>query len=363
MNNGIMDRALNANILIVDDKQENVRLLEMMLSFAGYVNVQSTTDSREVRGLYKDNNFDIILLDIRMPHLDGFEVMKQLSDEIKGDYLPILVLTAQKDMETRINALEAGAKDFVTKPFDKTEVLNRIYNILEVRFLYNDKLQQNEILEAKVQKRTAELRMRNEELEKTRLKIIRCLGRAGEYRDNETGMHVLRMSKSCHRLALAAGLDELHAERILKASPMHDVGKIGVPDNVLLKPGRLEPDEWEVMKRHVEIGADIIGDHDAELMRMARVITLTHHEKWDGSGYPNGLKGREIPIEGRISAICDVFDALTSGRPYKKAWDVDDAMDLINQKSGNHFDPELVSMFNDILPDILDIRNKYSDVE
>ncbi|MBT7265651.1 MAG: response regulator, partial [Rhodospirillaceae bacterium] len=277
-----IDQNHDAKILIVDDKIENVQLLEMMLTYAGYKNVTSTTDSRDVEQLHQDNNFDIILLDIRMPHLDGYQVMGKLSSQVKDDYLPVLVLTAQKDMETKLKALEAGAKDFVTKPFDKTEVLNRIANMLEVRTLYNERRQQNEILEAKVQERTLELQERNKELEETRLEIIRRLGRAGEYRDNETGMHVIRMSKSCQRLALAAGLGEEHAERILQASPMHDVGKIGIPDGILLKPGKLDPEEWEIMKTHAEIGADIMGDFDSPLMRMAGMIAFTHHEKYDG---------------------------------------------------------------------------------
>mgnify|MGYP000199267757 CR=1 FL=1 len=362
MNNNLNDNR-DAEILIVDDKPENVQLLEMMLSYSGYTKVRSTTDSREVLGLYRDNDFDLILLDIRMPHLDGFQVMEQLSDNIKDGYLPVLILTAQNDMETRIKALEAGAKDFVTKPFDQIEVLNRISNMLEVRCLHNRLKRQNEFLEAKVCERTHELQQRNEELGRTRLEIIRHLGRAGEYRDNETGMHVLRMSKSCRRLALAVGLGENRAEQILQASPMHDVGKIGIPDHILLKPGKLDPDEWEVMKNHVEIGADLMSENDSDLIQLARTIALSHHEKWDGSGYPNGAKGEDIPIEGRICAICDVFDALTSKRPYKPAWPIEKAIDVINKSSGTHFDPRLVSLFNDILPDILEIREKYADTD
>ncbi len=361
--NDIKNDNLSADILIVDDKLENVQLLKMMLSYAGYAKVRSTTDSREVLELYRDNDFDLILLDIRMPHLDGFQVMEQLSANIKDDYLPILVLTAQNDMETRLKALEAGAKDFVTKPFDNVEVLNRISNMLEVRCLHNRLKRQNQRLEAKVRERTLELQLRNEELGRTRLEIIRHLGRAGEYRDNETGMHVLRMSKSCRRLALAAGLGEDHAEQILQASPMHDVGKIGIPDAILLKPGKLDKDEWAVMKSHAEIGSDIIGDHQPGLMRMAQEIAITHHEKWDGSGYPNGLAGEEISIEGRIASICDVFDALTSARPYKSAWPIEKAMAFINEQTGKHFDPELARLFAGVLPDILAIRTKYADTE
>ena len=351
----------NANILIVDDKADNVRLLEMMLSFSGYNNVQSTTDSRKVLGLAKKTDFDLILLDIRMPHLDGFDVMAQLSDLNDGGYIPVLVLTAQNDMDTRLKALQLGARDFVIKPFDKSEVLNRISNMLEVRLLYNERKQQNEILEEKVRNRTLELERRNMELDRTRLEVVRRLGRAGEYRDNETGMHVVRMSKSSQVLAQAAGLSEEQCELILNASPMHDVGKIGIPDGILLKPGRFEPDEWEVMKTHVQIGADIIGNDASPLMKMARIIALNHHEKWNGTGYPNKIKGENIPIEGRICAICDVFDALTSERPYKKAWSVEDAVELINKESGVQFDPKLVVLFNECLPAILNIRAKYAD--
>ncbi len=352
---------LNAKILIVDDKHTNVELLETILSFAGYKCVQSTTDSRTVTTLHTEHNFDLILLDIRMPHVDGFQVMEQLSSGITNDYLPVLVLTAQNDMETRLRALELGAKDFVTKPFDSNEVLNRIGNMLEVRELYKNQKQQAEILEKKVRERTQELYHRNEELQKTRLEIIQCLGRAGEYRDNETGLHVVRMSKTCQTIALAAGLSETQAEDILNASPMHDVGKIGIPDHILLKPGKFEPEEWEIMKTHVNIGVKIIGEHPSELMKLAKSIALSHHEKWDGTGYPQGLKGKDIPLEGRISAICDVFDALTSARPYKKAWPVDEAMSYINKNSALHFDPELVQLFNQELSTIIGIRDKYSD--
>lgn len=345
-----------AKILIVDDNPANVQLLDMMLDMEGYENVDSTTDPRRVEGMHRENSYDLILLDIRMSHLDGFQVMEILSGLHDDDYLPIIVLTAQKDMETRIRALQAGAKDFLTKPFDRAEVLHRIKNMLEVRFLYNERKLQAGILERKVRERTWEL-------QETQIEIIRRLGRAGEYRDNETGMHVIRMSKSCERLAIAAGLGDDISERILQASPMHDVGKIGISDKVLLKPGKLDPDEWEHMKTHAEIGGDIIGNHPSDVMQMAREIAITHHEKWDGSGYPNGLKGTDIPIAGRIAAVCDVFDALTSERPYKKAWSVDDAVALINKDSGSHFDPQLVRHFNEILDEILDIRKEFADDE
>ncbi len=350
-----------ARILAVDDNPANVRLLEMMLKQEGYENVTSVTDSREVNGLFRKWRYDLIILDISMPHLDGFQVMEQLFEIIHGDYLPVLVLTAQTDMETRLRALELGANDFCTKPFDRAEVVNRISNMLEVRYLYNQQKRQSEILDAKVRERTMELEERNRELHDTRLEIIRRLGRAGEYRDNETGMHVIRMSKSCRLLALAAGLGEEFAEILLNASPMHDVGKIGIPDGVLLKPGKLDGSEWEIMKSHAEIGADIVGESSVEMMAAARSVALTHHEKWDGLGYPKGLKGGDIPIEGRIAAVADVFDALTSERPYKQAWPVNEATAFINENAGYHFDPGLVRLFNEKLPEILKIRDDYSD--
>jgi cyclic di-GMP phosphodiesterase len=352
--NNSLEKNMHAKILIVDDENSNISLIEMILSYAGYSNVQSTNDPRQVKDLYLENDFDIILLDIRMPHFDGFQVMQQLSDCKKDSYLPILVLTAQDDIETLNRALESGAKDFLTKPFNRVEMLNRVANILEVRTLYNERINIAKTLEQRFRERTRELH-------DTRLMIIQRLGRAGEYRDNETGMHVIRMSKSSQQLALATGLGESYAELILNASPMHDVGKIGISDSILLKPGKLNDNEYRIMKTHAQIGADIIGKNRSVLMTLARTIALTHHEKWDGSGYPNGLKGEEIPLEGRISAICDVFDALTSARPYKQAWPIEKAILLINEESGKHFDPELVLLFNKILPQVIDIGKRYSD--
>lgn len=355
-NNPFDERILDSKILIVDDNPVNVALLEQMLDDAGFSAIFTTTDSREVFGLYQEHAFDLILLDIRMPHLDGIQVMDQLHDRVTEDYLPILVLTAQTDTATRRRALDAGAKDFLTKPFEQWEVLLRIRNMLVTRTFYNAQRLRGDVLEEKVRERTREVR-------ETQLEIVRRLGRAGEYRDNETGAHIIRMSKSCQILARAIGLDERHAEQILYASPMHDVGKIGIPDHILLKPGQFEPDEWEIMKSHVEIGGDILGGHASDLMQMARDIARTHHEKWDGTGYPNGVAGEDISIEGRIAAICDVFDALTSARPYKEAWPVEKAADFIREQAGKHFDPDLSETFLKILPQVLALRDEFPDEE
>jgi putative two-component system response regulator len=345
----IQDELLRAKILIVDDQSANVLLLEKMLSTQGFLNVFSTTDPRTVTDLYLMHRFDLILLDISMPYMNGFEVMEALQKIENESYVPVLVLTAQTDRETRIHSLELGAKDFLTKPFDRLEVLTRIRNMLEVRVLHNQVRDQNKILEVKVRERT-------QELNDSRLEVIRRLGRAAEYRDNETGLHIIRMSKYSQRIASATGMSDIDAEKILYASPMHDIGKIGIPDSILLKPGKLDAEEWGTMQTHTTIGAEILSGHTSELMEMASEIALSHHEKWDGSGYPNRLSGEEIPLTGRIVALADVFDALTTERPYKHAWSVEDAMNLLHEQSGKHFQPDLVDLFTDILDDILAIR-------
>ncbi len=347
-----------ANILIVDDQIVNIKLLEKILVQAGYVNIFSTTDSRQAIDLFIQHDIDLLLLDIRMPNMDGFDVMAQLdklSPEANYDYLPVLVLTAELTSETRSKALSAGAKDFLTKPFDQVEALQRIHNILEVRLLHKQVLLQNLELESRVQERT-------QELEDSRLEIIRRLGLAAEYKDNETGNHVLRMSLFSQMLAKAAGFSNEQATMILHAAPMHDIGKIGIPDRVLLKPDKLDREEWAIMQTHVQIGAELLSGSDVPLMMMAKNIALTHHERWDGTGYPNGLVAEAIPIEGRICAVCDVFDALTSERPYKKAWPVDEAMAHIKKQSGSHFDPNLVVLFEQILAEILACRQLHLDL-
>ncbi|WP_428605906.1 HD domain-containing phosphohydrolase [Sedimenticola sp.] len=354
-------RIRESSILIVDDTADNVDLLIMMLEANGYTHLKGVTDSREVQRLCEQQPYDLILLDIRMPHLDGFQVMEQLKQSRLMDYLPILVLTAQNDVETRMRALEMGAKDFVTKPFDRAEIQLRIHNILEVRQLYKEKQEHNLQLQAIVDQRTRELREKNEALQSSRHSIIQCLGRAGEYRDNETGMHVIRMASYARLLADAIGMDKAFVKDIWSAATMHDIGKIGIPDHILLKPGKFEPEEWRLMQRHTLIGAEILGEAKSGIMRMARSVVLTHHERWDGKGYPNGLKGEAIPIEGRIVAVCDVFDALTSDRPYKKAWPVEEAVDYISQNSTKAFDPELVFSFLQILPLILEVKEAFPD--
>lgn len=345
----------DSRILIIDDEEANVILIEKILSLDGYTNFNSTTDSTEAFSLYKQHKPHLILLDLNMPVFDGFDVMHQLTAIEDIDNFPaILVLTAQTDRETRIRALDNGAKDYVHKPFDRVELLSRIKNQLEVKRLYETIQEQNNYLEEKVAERT-------EELQNTRLEVIHRLGLAAEYRDNETGLHIIRMSKISAELARAVGLPESECELILNSSPMHDIGKLGIPDSVLLKPSKLDTEEWEIMKTHALIGADILSGGNSDLLDQASLIAITHHEKWDGSGYPNGLKGKDIPLVGRIVSLADVFDALTSERPYKKAWSIQKAIDYIKDMSGKQFDPELVEIFISIMPKVQEISNRYRE--
>ena len=347
---------LKAKILVVDDEQANIALLEDVLENEGYANFKSTADSRKALDLYKEFHPDLVLLDLNMRYLDGFQVMEQLKEVEKDPYAPILVLTAQSDRNTRLRALAAGARDYIEKPFDITEVTQRISNMLEIRLLHNQVRDQNLILEEKVRTSTREL-------EETRQEAILRLGRAAEYRDNETGMHVIRMSRLSAKLAKKIGLSDDECQLILQASPMHDVGKIGIPDEILLKPGKLNKDEWAIMKKHPEIGAEILSGSHSAVMKMAESIALTHQERWDGSGYPNNLKGEEIPLAGRIVAICDVFDALTSKRYYKEAFSIEKSMEIIEQSSGKDFESRLVEAFKKALPEMIRIVKELPDDE
>ena len=342
------ERILKSRIMIVDDQESNIMLMERLLMASGYTNLVSTADPFMVQDLYKGFRPDLLVLDLHMPGMDGFQVMEKLRAGLGNDYLPILVLTADVTRETRIKALEAGAKDFLTKPLDQLEVTNRIMNMLEVRLLHEDLMNQNAILEEKVKERT-------KELEDTRLEIIHRLGRAAEFRDEGTGLHLMRISQFSVCLCKAARLEGRAADLIFSASPMHDIGKIGIPDRILFKEGKLDDEEWAVMKTHTTIGADLLSGHDSALMKSAAEIALTHHERWDGGGYPNGLQGENIPIEGRIVALCDVFDALISRRPYKEKWPVGQAVMQIESESGGAFDPYLVAKFHEALNDIQEI--------
>ncbi|MDI1276386.1 HD domain-containing phosphohydrolase [Methylobacter sp.] len=345
-----------ARILIVDDESVNLKLLDKMLSAQGYSNLVLVQDSRQVLEIYRQARTDLILLDINMPHLDGFEVMEQLKALDDPLFPPVVILTAQHGQDFLLRALNSGARDFITKPFYCNELLARVRNMLDAQLMHRMLYDQKAVLNEMVLTRTDELR-------RTRLQVVQQLGRAAEYRDNETGNHILRMSHISALLAKSIGWNEADCELMLHASPMHDIGKIGIPDHILLKPGKFESEEWEIMKTHAVIGANILEGDDSDLMKCAGEIALTHHEKWDGSGYPYGLSGEAIPLVGRIAALADVFDALTSVRPYKEAWTVEAAVDLIKENRGTHFDPDLVTVFLEQLPGILKIRDQFSEPE
>ena len=338
-----------ARIFVVDDEPANLRLMEKILIKEGYQAPVLIGDPRQVLAHYHQAPPDLILLDINMPHLDGYQVLAQLQALNDPIMAPVIVLTAQSSRDYLLKALAGGARDFVTKPFDRAELAMRVRNLLDVHLAHRMVHNQKAVLEDMVRART-------QELNQSRLDVVRRLGRAAEYRDNETGLHIIRMSKFSALIARSLGWSEADCELLLHASPMHDIGKIGIPDAVLLKPGKFEPPEWEIMKRHAEMGAEILSEGDSELMRLARSIAQSHHEKWDGSGYPGGLAGTDIPQAGRIVAVADVFDALTSPRPYKKAWPVDEAVAFLTAQSGSHFDPEIVTHFLKLLPEILAIR-------
>lgn len=342
------------HLLIVDDEPVNLKLLERVLGQQGYRSLELVSDSRQVLDRYRARRPDLILLDLNMPHLDGFAVLAQLKALDDPLLPPVVILTAQHGKDFLLRALASGARDYVTKPFDINELTMRVRNLLDAQLAHRMLHDQKSVLEEMVRARTEEVRH-------TRLQIVQRLGRAAEYRDEETGNHILRMSHISAHLARCAGWDEARCELMLHASPMHDIGKIGIPDAILLKPGRFEPHEWEIMKTHTTVGARLLEGDDSDLLTLARDIALCHHEKWDGSGYPRGLAGEDIPEAGRIVALADVFDALTSARPYKKPWTIEAATAYIREQRGRHFDPRLADLFLAELPAILDIRARFAD--
>jgi len=335
----MLDTSLTASrILIIDDQSSNVLLLEGILDEEDYTGYRSITDSRHALPIFLEYQPDLILLDLQMPFMDGFEVMHQLRACMPSSiFLPILVLTADITPETKRQALAEGANDFLTKPFDPMEVILRIKNLLRTRALHLQLQDQNQLLEQKVRERTAEL-------EETQVEILERLALAAEYRDDDTGEHTQRVGRTSGLIAQALGLPEAQVELIRRAAPLHDVGKIAIPDAILLKPGKLTVEEFELMKTHTTLGAKMMSGGRFPLLQLAEEIALTHHEHWDGAGYI-GLRGESIPIAGRIVSVADVFDALTYIRPYKKAWPLSDAIEEIQRQSGRQFDARVVEAF------------------
>jgi putative two-component system response regulator len=347
-------------ILIVDDEERNLRLMEAILLPSGY-DIVLAHDGEEALEKIQETPVDVILLDIMMPKMDGFEVARRLKSNDETKIIPVVMVTALQEVEDRIKALEAGADDFLTKPVDKTEVRARVASLLKVK-AFNDHMRnhQNE-LESEVAKRTKELRNAFEKIKVASLETIYKLTRAAEYKDEDTGAHIQRMSNYSAIIARTMGLTKETVEFILYAAPMHDIGKIGIPDRILLKPAKLDPDEWVIMKQHTIMGGKILEGSETGFIRLGEIVALTHHEKWDGSGYPKGLKGKATPLVGRIVAIADVFDALTSRRPYKEAFSLEKSYEIIKEGRGTHFDPDVVDAFFASEGELLAIKEKFKD--
>jgi len=320
-------------VLAVDDESTNLHLLRQILQ--DRYHTLFAKDGPRALELARKEKPDLILLDVMMPDMTGHDVCRLLKADPETAAIPIIFVTALTDPANEVDAFEAGAVDFITKPVNPA------------------------VVKARVQLHLSLVRM--EELRATRLQIVQRLGLAAEYKDNETGLHVIRMSHYAKLLAEAYGLDEQEVDDLFIAAPMHDIGKIGIPDRILQKPEKLDAAEWAVMQTHPTIGSTIIGAHERGMLQVAHDVALCHHEKWDGSGYPRGLRGEDIPLSGRIVSIADVFDALTSVRPYKPAWPLEEACQWLREQRGRHFQPELVDLFLEQLPAIREIMDRWAE--
>lgn len=341
-------------IAVIDDNQVNLMLLKHLVGqMPGH---EAFTFNESAQGLAwcLEHEPDLIVVDYMMPAPDGMEFLRQLRRAPARQDVPVLMITGNHDAQLRYDALNEGANDFLTKPVDRAEFLARAKNMLSLRKHQKALADRASWLAEEVAKATAEVHARERE-------TIFLLARTAEYRDPETGAHILRMAHYSRLIAARAGWSTKDQELLLQAAPMHDIGKVGTPDAILLKPGKLDADEFTVMKQHASIGYQILRGSSSALLQLASVIAHTHHEKFDGSGYPQGTCGEDIPESGRIVAVADVFDALTSARPYKPAWDIDRAVNLLREQRGSHFDPRLVDLFLDNFDEVLEIRNRYRD--
>ena len=326
-------------ILAADDDAGALRVLDRILARAGFADVRTTLDGTQVPEMFVEFAPDLVVLDLHMGQVEGTDVIRRLRPLIpEGTYLPILIVSGDLTREARVAALAEGAVDFISKPYAVDEVLLRVRNHLHTRSLHLAVAGQNRELERKVQERTREL-------EEAAWEVLERLARAAELRDDDTGTHTRRVAELSARIACAMGLPETEVEMIRRTAPLHDVGKIGIPDGVLLKPGKLSEGEWQLMKRHTIIGAEILSAGRSEMVRMAEAIALAHHERWDGMGYPQGAAGDDIPLCARIVALADVFDALSSDRPYRPAWSRERVLAEIAAGRGTHFDPRVVDAF------------------
>lgn len=333
------------SVLIVDDSIENIDVLKGILK--DEYKVSAATGGKMALKIAEKTIPDIILLDIMMSEMDGYKVCIKLKENPLTKMIPIIFVTAKDQEIDEIEGFNVGAVDYLTKPINPTITKARIKTHLALA-------DQKKGLEIEVSKKT-------KEINETKLEVIRKLGKAAEFRDNETGLHVDRMSRYACLIAREYGLEESQCELILHVAPMHDIGKIGIPDFILQKPGKLTKEEWEIMTSHTTIGGEILGDSCGELLSIAKIVAYQHHEKWNGKGYPNGLAGEDINIFARITAIADVFDALTSKRPYKEEWPVEKAVELIISERGEHFEPKTVDSFLKVLPQLIEVKKRFSE--
>lgn len=341
-------------IAIIEDTPVNLLVMQSLVKRLGAHDCQIFSDAELGLAWCQDNAPDLIIVDYMMPCLDGLEFIRRCRSTPALQERPILMVTAAAERSVRYAALEAGASDFLTKPIDIHEFTPRVRNMLQLRAAMAATTHRADELAVAVRQATEEIQMRERE-------TIMRLARAAEFRDPETGSHILRMAHYSAIIAQHLGLPDETVDLLLSAAPMHDVGKLGTPDHILLKPGRLTPDEMEIMRQHASIGYEILRNSCSPMLQMAAEIALSHHEKYDGTGYPQGKIGEDIPLTGRIVAVADVFDALTSARPYKEAWDLERAREHLLAGRGTHFDPVCVDMFLDNWNEILDIRSIYQD--
>jgi len=351
-------------ILVVDDEAEHVQFLERFLQGQGH-ETEVAHDGFEALAKAKVD-VDLVLLDVRMPRMDGFEVARKIRSDPDLIDLPIIMVTVLGNKDDRLRAVEAGANDFVSKPVDLVELHVRTNSLLKLKEARDEIRRRRDELESTVGDRTARLRGALHEVAEAQretyeahLDTIRRLAVVAEYKDKDTARHIQRVKGYCSFLAQGMGLPPGEIEVIQHAAPMHDVGKIIVPEGILLKPARLTEDEWKVMRQHTVAGGGILGGSTSKLLQAGEVIALSHHEKWDGTGYPKGVSGRDIPMAGRIVAVADVFDALTSERPYKKAYSFHETIDMMMAERGLHFDPAVLEILVRHQPAVMDMMKRY----